>query len=502
MRMGGRGIALGALAVALACRLPAASLSERIDRWLAASAARSPAFWGIQVVDLGSGKTLYERNANHFFVPASNTKLFTTALALARLGGDFTFQTRVVAGAPPDAAGRVQGPLVLVGGGDPNLSARVLPYRVGPATGDPLAALDDLAAQVAVRGVKRVDGDIVGDDTWYVWQPYAPGWALDDPLYDYGAPVSALAVNDNAFTLSVRPGAGEGDLAAVELNPAMEYYAIDNRVRTVAAGGERRIQYDRGPGGFELRLWGSMPLRDQGEDLMLGIEDPARYAAMAFRRALEEHGIEVEGRAVARHLYPDSVPDLKGASASAPAASGFELARRVSASLLEDLRVTDKVSQNLHAELALRAVGRARRNVGSREAGIEELNAFLGEMGVKPEAFSINDGSGLTRLNLVTPAAVVKLLRHMHASPVRESWISLLPVGGRDGTLISRFGDSPAAGRVHAKTGSLSHVSALSGYIERRNGRWVAFSILVNNYNGPAADVRVIMDRICTLIME
>jgi D-alanyl-D-alanine carboxypeptidase/D-alanyl-D-alanine-endopeptidase (penicillin-binding protein 4) len=502
MRKGGRGIALSALALVLVCRLPAVSLSERIDRLLAASAAGNSAFWGIQVVDLGSGKTLYERNANHFFVPASNTKLFTTALALTRLGGDFTFQTRVVAEAPPDAAGRVQGPLVLAGGGDPNLSARVLPYRVGPATGDPLAALDDLAAQVAGRGVKRVGGDIVGDDTWYVWQPYGPGWALDDPLYDYGSPVSALTVNDNAFTLSVRPGGSEGDLAALELNPAMEYYAIDNRMRTVAAGGERRIQYDRGPGGFELRLWGSIPLRDKGEDLMLGIEDPAQYAAMAFRRALEEHGVEVEGRAMARHLYPDAVPDLKRASASAPVASGFELARRVSAPLLEDLRVTDKVSQNLHAELALRAVGRARRNVGSREAGIEELNVFLGEIGVKPEAFSINDGSGLARPNLVTPATVVKLLRHMHASPVRDSWISLLPVGGRDGTLGSRFGDGPAAGRVHAKTGSLSHVSALSGYIERRNGKWVAFSILVNNFNGPTADVRGIMDRICTLIME
>jgi D-alanyl-D-alanine carboxypeptidase/D-alanyl-D-alanine-endopeptidase (penicillin-binding protein 4) len=140
--------------------------------------------------------------------------------------------------------------------------------------------------------------------------------------------------------------------------------------------------------------------------------------------------------------------------------------------------------------------------VGSREAGIEELNVFLGEIGVKPEAFSINDGSGLARPNLVTPATVVKLLRHMHASPVRDSWISLLPVGGRDGTLGSRFGDGPAAGRVHAKTGSLSHVSALSGYIERRNGKWVAFSILVNNFNGPTADVRGIMDRICTLIME
>ena len=179
------------------------------------------------------------------------------------------------------------------------------------------------------------------------------------------------------------------------------------------------------------------------------------------------------------------------------------MARRESAPLIEDLRITDKVSQNLHAELALRAVARARRNIGSREAAIEELKGFLGEIGISPETVHLNDGSGLTRVNLVTPAAVVRLLRHMYAQPSREQWISLLPVSGEDGTLSTRFGENGIAGRVHAKTGSLAHISALSGYLERRNGgERVAFSILVNNFNGPAAEVRGVMDRICHLIWE
>ena len=199
-------------------------------------------------MDLGSGKTLYELNPDRFFVPASNTKLFTTALALTRLGPDFTFQTRVVADSPPDAEGRIRGALRLVGGGDPNLSARAIPYRMGPVTGNPLAAIEDLADQVAARGVKRIDGGIVGDDTWYLWQPFAEGWAIDDPQYDYGAPVSALTVNDNAVTLAVRPGAREGDLAALAWNPPLEYYRVDNRIRTVAAGGERSIHFHRDPG--------------------------------------------------------------------------------------------------------------------------------------------------------------------------------------------------------------------------------------------------------------
>jgi D-alanyl-D-alanine carboxypeptidase/D-alanyl-D-alanine-endopeptidase (penicillin-binding protein 4) len=174
----------------------------------------------------------------------------------------------------------------------------------------------------------------------------------------------------------------------------------------------------------------------------------------------------------------------------------------VSAPFLEDLRITDKVSQNLHAELALRAVGRARRNIGSFEAGLEELKTFLAETGTDPESFTFRDGSGLARLNLVTPASIMNLLQYMYKSPQRENWISLFPIGGQDGTLALRFGEAPAQGRVYGKTGSLSHVSALSGYVHRINGDWVAYSILVNNYNSKTADIRGVMDQICNLILE
>jgi serine-type D-Ala-D-Ala carboxypeptidase/endopeptidase (penicillin-binding protein 4) len=488
-----------ALALTLAVGLTAASLPESIERLIASSPIARTAFWGIKIVDLASGKTLYEQNGSHFFVPASNAKLFTTALALTRLGPDFTFQTRVMADQPADADGRILGSLRLVGGGDPNLSARAIPYRPGAITGDPLAALAELADQVAARGVRRIDGDIVGDDTWYVWQPYAAGWSIDDPLSDDGAPISALTINDNTFTLKVRPGADVGDPAVLALNPPAEYYSIDNRVRTVAVSGDRRIRIERVPGSMELRVWGSIPLHDDGEDVLLGIDDPALYAAKALRVLLERRGITVGGSAVARHRYPHEIDDPRRASETPPD-TGTELARHTSAPFLEDLRVTDKVSQNLHAEMALRAVGRARRNIGSFEAGREEMRAFLGEVGIEGGGFNLVDGSGLSRLDLVTPSAVVTLLRYMYRSPARQNWISLLPVGGQDGTLGKRFVDRP--GRIHAKTGSLSHVSALSGYAERPGGRWVAFSILVNNYNGPTSEVRAVMDRICALIME
>ena len=503
MRSRGWRLARLMAAAMLAGGLSAASLAENIERLIAASPAARTAFWGIRIVDLASGKTLYEANPDHFFVPASNTKLFTTAMALERLGPDFAFRTRIVADGPPDAEGRIHGALRLVGGGDPNLSARAIPYRIGPttgnATGNPLAAIADLADQVAARGVKRIEGDVVGDDTWYVWEPYAVGWSIDDPRSDDGPAISALTLNDNTLTLSIRPGAAVGDPAVLTVNPPVEYYLLENRIRTVAAGGDRRVRMERIPGSRDVRLWGTLPLRDGGQEMLLGIDDPALYAAAALRQALEERGIAVGGSIRTRHLYPDQAIE----PAPAPAEElGLELASRISAPLLEDLRITDKVSQNLHAELALRAVGRARRGIGSFEVALEEEKAFLAEAGIEPGAYNLLDGSGLSRLDLVTPAAVVKLLRYMYDSPARDNWISLLPVGGQDGTLATRFGDGAAAGHIHAKTGSLSHVSALSGYAEKPGGQWVAFSILVNNYNGSAAEVRGVMDGICSLIME
>ena len=492
----------GAPAAMGAGGLAAATLAQRVEAALAAAPVARGAFWGIQAVDLASGKTLYELNPNRFFVPASNTKLFTTALALTALGPEAAFQTRVVAANLPDGDGVLNGSLRLLGGGDPNLSARAIPYGKGAAGGDPLAAIRDLAGQVAAKGVKRVTGDIVGDDTWYVWQPYAGGWTLDDPATSYGAAVSALAIGDNSQTLFIRPGAAVGDLAALPLNPALEYYAMENRVRTVAPEGERSIHADRLPGSRTLRVWGTIPLGGRAEEVALGIDDPALYAALALRRALEDRGIAVEGAAVAEHLFPEDVADLTRAVAPPADTAGVELARRDSAPLLECLRVVDKVSQNLHAEMMLRAVGRARRNVGSREAGLEEMKTFLAEAGIPAGAVDLVDGSGMARLNLATPAAVVGLLRHMYASPAWPGFLSLLPVGGEDGTLSGRFKGAAQAGRVHAKTGALAHVAALSGYARRPNKTWVAFSILVNNYDGEPAEIRKAMDRVCSLIME
>ena len=216
------------------------------------------------------------------------------------------------------------------------------------------------------------------------------GWSIDDPLSDDGAPVSALTINDNASRSTCCPAPRWATRRCRHSNPPVEYYSLDNRIRTVAAGGERRIHLVRVPGSMELGLWGTIPLGDGGQDLLLGIEDPALYAAMALRELLEHRGIAVAGRAVARHLYPHDAGERRQ-PLRRPARNWRATS---SAPLLEDLRITDKVSQNLHAEMALRAVARARRNIGSFEAGREEMKAFLGEVGVDAGDYSCSTARG------------------------------------------------------------------------------------------------------------
>jgi len=477
------------------------TFEQKILNLLESTPAAQRCFWGLEAVELDKDQPLVRHNAERLFVPASNTKLFTTALALTRLGPDYRFRTRVTAERAPDGGGRVAGEVRLVGSGDPSLSGRVIPYQKDAPAGDPLIGIEALAEQVAARGVRRIEGDIVGDDTAYLWEPYPQGWAQDDAVWEYGAPVSALTFNDNALGLSIRPPARAGQPPELTLTPGLDYYVIDNRVQA-RPGAERRIRLERLPGARQLRLWGTVSTEGSGATrLALAVDDPALYAATALYEALLKRGVTIAGAPRARHRFANEVADLKNGGAPAPA-GGVELARRESPPLVELLRVVDKVSQNLHAELMLREVARARRQLGTRAAGLEELRQFLAEAGLEETSYRFADGSGLSRLNLVAPAATVKLLRYMDRSPQREAFQTLLPIGGEDGTLASRFEGNPEGRRVHAKTGTLSHVSALSGYVESRSRGRLAFSLMVNNYHAGSSEIRTVMDKICLLLTE
>lgn len=470
------------LASLLTVHAVAGGVAERVRAVLETEPAGGEGHVGILVTDAATGEIVFEKDARRYFVPASNTKLFSSALALVRLGPRHSFRTVVIAPAAPDAQGRIHGPVYLVGGGDPNFSARAVPYLADPPPAEALQPIEAMADQVAARGVTRIDGDIVGDDTRYPFDPYPGGWTVDDTIWAYGAPVSALSFNDNALTVTAKPG----DPAELALDPPVDYFLYDNRL---GIGSPARLRAVRTPGSRQVRLTGQLDPKSGGISLRLAIDDPAEFAAAALREALLRRGVRVQGRAVARHWWPDRP--------APPAITGVELAARDSPPLIDGLKVLNKVSQNLHGELMFCAAAHAAGRAGTREAGRAELESFLTEIGVAGVALA--DGSGLTRRNLVTPFAVHALLRYLHESPYRDAWLDLLPVGGADGTLRARFRGTAAEGRVRAKTGTLSRVAALSGYLDRPGGsRWI-FSILANFQPGaPAA----LIDKIVLALLD
>lgn len=463
----------------------ATDLEHRIDALTESSGVAGHAFVGIHVVELASGKTLYRRHDDRLFVPASNMKLFTTALALLRLGPEYRFLTQVVLDPSGD--------LVLAGSGDPSLSGRAFPYQKDAAVGPRLQAIEDLAEQAVTSGVRRIEGDVVGDDRAYPWAPYPPSWTQDDAVREFGAPVSALTVNDNMLTILIHPGEHPGGVAELSLDPALEYYAIDNRIATVAPGGDPKIRVSRLPGSRQLLLWGSVPVGHADIREELAIDDPALYAACALYDALTRRGVNIAGRPVARHRV---------ATTDYAPPSGAVVASRTSPPLVQLLQVIAKVSQNLHAELMLRELGRSMRHSGTREAGLEELSTLLAELGASPEESRLEDGSGLSRNAVVTPRLITRLLAYMHASRHRDAWIALLPVGGEDGTLQNRLCCMAEARGIHAKTGSLSRALALSGYADSKTHGRLAFSILVNSFSAPPAEVRRWIDKIATTLLD
>ena len=473
------------------------SLAHRIEAILRRSEARRGQ-WGIEVVRLSDGKTLYTRDAEHLFLPASNMKLFTTAAAVEKLGPEFVFRTTVETAAAPDSDGRV-GDLYLVGRGDPTLGNRVFPDQPPPPD-KPLAeaVFQRLAEQVVARGVREVSGNLIADDSYFLFEPFSHGWEEEDLQWGYGAPVTALAFNDNSLLLRIRPAAQVGEMAVVTIEPIPDYYQLNNRLTTSAAGLRKRIYVERAPGTNELDVWGEIPLDAGEEQSAVSISNPPLLAGELFRRALEARGIAVRGRVEVHHLSRIEAATTADPSPKGP--SRLVLAENLSASLREDLKTINKLSQNLHAEMLLRTLGREVKQYGSLTVGLEVLIDFSAQAGIAPGEVNFADGSGLSRHDLVAPRAVIKLLKFMAASPRFEVFLDSLPVAGVDGTLAERFGGSPVKGRVRAKTGTMDHTNALSGYMDLPSGERLAFSIIGNGHLLKPAEGAVVIDEIVLVI--
>lgn len=500
----GLAVTLTAAAVAAQVATPPESTSrltaavrDVLDR---PAAQRS--FWGVYCVDLESGEVLVDYNAHKLFVPASNAKLLSSALALTRLGPDYRFTTRVLTTRAPDDEGVVNGDLILVGGGDPNLSSRVLPYDPDAEFHlDRLAPITQIASAIVDAGISEISGNVIGDDSRYVFERHNGGWTLNDIRWGYGAPVSALSFNDNRIQVRIRPGA-VGSPARLSFTPDLDFYTLRNETRTLSARVvQRRLGVDIIPQGPELILTGQIPSRSRGRSMDVPVSDPARLAAMALLVELQREGVEIGGEAEARHLEPYKLFSLKDGNGDHNVA-GHAVAEVSSVPLRESLKVLNKESQNLHAEMMLYEVGYVRRGVGSIDAGTEELEAFLKEIGLKPWEFRLSDGSGLSRRNLISPMGTVKLLEAMWNSPMRDAYEASLPVAGEEGTLDWRFSKTAARGRIRAKTGTLTGVTALSGYADALDGRKLAFSIYANNAGTSGGYTRSIVDKITLEIVR
>ncbi len=370
----------------------------------------------------------------------------------------------------------------------------------------PIQVLQQLADQLVQHGLKYVDGDVVGDDSYFVWERYGEGWSQDDLAREWGAPVSALTVNDNVVFVNIMPADRPGERAFLSITPFPEYYKIDNRVTTTPAGSApRTVSINREPGSNLITFWGNIPQDDLGFGEALAIEDPADFSARLLRELLEERGVTIYGRARTHHTELASTQTFSvtslasggGDNTRPPNPTPLILASYQSQPVGEDLRVINKVSQNLHAELMLRLLGKEKGTSGSIQGGLEVLRSFLVNAGIKPDQFVFYDGSGLSREDLVTPQAIVELLRYSAQQPWGKAYQDTLPVAGIDGSLAERFRNTPAARVVHAKTGSLTHVYTLAGYAISESGDHIVFAIMTNNNE---EQTRKALDRIDRIV--
>ena len=482
----------------------AAALRKRLVSILDSPEA-SGALWGIQVSSVASGDTIFKWNETKLFHPASAAKVFTTSAALVRLGPDFAYKTTLETSALVDANGTLNGSLIFVGRGDPNLSGRTLPYNgQKEISGKPTKVFAELAEQVRARGIRRIDGNLVIDDSYFVLEPYGQSWEIGDLVWNYGAPVSAIAVDDNVVTVTVHPAASVGAPALIRQEPLDAYYEVSNHVVTVAppqrssesAEPPEHLSVERRAGSHVLMLWGKILRNSSGWTELLAMDDPPRAAGELLRRELESRGIAIKGITAFQHREPFEVEDLAGSPNPPTLPGNTVVASHESLPLREGLKIINKNSENLHAEMLLRTLGRERRNVGSIEAGIEEVKKFAQEAGVLEKEFSLHDGSGLSRENLVSPSAMVTVLRYIYNSPYRAVWLDSLPVAGRDGTLANRLRSTSIAGRVIAKTGTLADNVSLAGYLIRPNQTPLAFAIFMNHHHLTAGAATAMVDRV------
>lgn len=445
------------------------------------------AWWTILVWDAETGRSLYERDTGRSFIPASNTKLYSTAAALDILGPDFRFETRL------ETDGSIQngvlaGNLIVVGSGDPVIGGRF-------TDGDITAHFRSWADSLKALGIRSIDGHIIGDDDAFDEEYIGYGWQWDDLPWWYAAEMSALSFNDNCVDVRLE-GATEGMPAVLSWEPMMTSY-VTTRNESITIGPERSIEEDyfRVQGTNDFVIASKVP-EGRTEVESLAVSNPTAFFVHVLREVLLSEGIAVRGRSI----------DIDELAVKPSGNDHHHLFSHFSPSLAEIVMPLNKRSQNLYAEQVLRAIAVAKPPTEAEPAAGSSALALdrarkqtFGAAGIDTMRLQLVDGSGLARQNLVTSTMTARLLHYMwhhDNADTREAFVLSLPVGGVDGTLSSRMRDTAAEGNVRAKTGTLGNVAALSGYVDTANGRTLIVSMMANHYTESSRRARLVQDRI------
>lgn len=440
--------------------------------------AFSNAYWGVVIQSLITGEYFYKRNENKLLKPASNLKLFTTTAALMLLGKDYRFKTEVYKAGGVDGS-ILNGDLIIKGFGDPTISGRF-------NNQDMYAVFNTFADSLLDKGIDEIRGKIIGDDNAFDENGLGKGWSWEYESYWFAAPSGALSYNDNCIDISVFP-TKKGEQAKIKVMPDTKYTVIVNSTRTVGSDSSTVLDVHRERGTNVIKIMGTISEKEDSVLVFSTIQNPTQFAVVVLKKVLESRGIKVSE-------YGIDIDDLEY-----PVDYSEEelLFTHYSVPLTDIIRVTNKNSLNFYAEQILRTIGFEMRGFGSVENGIDAVMDVMLRMGINLDDLNMVDGSGLSPLNLVSPAQIVTLLNQIYVSDLFTDIYNSLAIGGVDGTLANRMRRSRAVNNVRAKAGFLNAARSLSGYIFTGDREPIAFSIIVNNYTVPSVLADRIQDLVC-----
>jgi serine-type D-Ala-D-Ala carboxypeptidase/endopeptidase (penicillin-binding protein 4) len=436
------------------------------------------AFWGVMVKSLRTGEILYKRNQDKLFTPASNMKLFTCAAALLFLGPNYSYETNLLCNGEL-LRGTLKGDLVIQGSGDPTISNRFF-------SGNVTKVFENWADSLKAKGVYEITGDIYGDDTVFDNEELGKGWSLDYESSWFAAPSSALCFNDNIIMIKIDPDEVNFP-AKISINPDTRFVTINANIITSAEDSEPNIKISRPRESNIITIVGSIPKGSKTRIEHVSVSNPNMYFLSVLKEIFEEHGIIIRGKVMV----------LKDSQKSISDDNLIPLYTHNSVQLRLIIKEMNKNSNNIYAEQILKTIGLEENNFGSIKNGVDACKDLFNTMGINLDNMVMADGSGLSKLNLVTPRQIVNLLSFMYKNEVFNDFYESFPIAGVDGTLIDRMKRTIAQNNVHAKPGYNDNVSALSGYLRTVSGEPLVFSIIVNNFLTSPALANYIQDSVC-----